>query len=95
VQEALTNVRKHAPGAAVSVTVHAGAQPGDEVVATVHDRPAAPSLAPAGAGSLAASGGGYGLEGMRERARGLGGTVNAGATDDGWLVELHLPGDRP
>jgi signal transduction histidine kinase len=33
VQEALPNVRKHAPGAAVSVAVHAGARPGDEVVA--------------------------------------------------------------
>jgi signal transduction histidine kinase len=93
VQEALTNVRKHAPGAAVSVAVHAGAQPGDEVVAVVEDRPTAPTLALA-AGPLAATGGGYGLVGMRERARGLGGTVSAGATDDGWRVELRLPGDR-
>jgi signal transduction histidine kinase len=93
VQEALTNVRKHAPGAAVSVAVHAGAQPGDEVVAVVEDRPTAPTLALA-PGPLAATGGGYGLVGMRERARGLGGTVSAGATDDGWRVELRLPGDR-
>lgn len=96
VQEALTNVRKHAPGAAVSVAVHAGAQAGDEVVVVVQDRPTAPSLAPgpAGSSSLAASGGGYGLEGMRERARGLGGTLSAGAAGaagDGWRVELHLP----
>ena len=94
VQEALTNVRKHAPGAAVSVTVHAGAQPGDEIVAVVEDRPTAPALARA-PGPLAATGGGYGLEGMRERARGLGGTVSAGATADGWRVELRLPGERP
>jgi signal transduction histidine kinase len=94
VQEALTNVRKHAPGAAVSVTVHAGTHPGDEVVVTVQDRPTAPSLSPAVAGSLAASGGGYGLEGMRERARGLGGTLSAGATAEGWCVELRLPGAR-
>ncbi len=94
VQEALTNVRKHAPGAAVSVTVHAGAQPGDEIVAVVEDRPTAPALARA-PGPLAATGGGYGLEGMRERARGLGGTVSAGATAAGWRVELRLPGERP
>ncbi|HYZ80876.1 MAG TPA: histidine kinase, partial [Solirubrobacteraceae bacterium] len=90
VQEALTNVRKHAPGAAVSVAVHAGTQPADEIVVLVDDRPAAPSLAPA-VGALAGSGGGYGLEGMRERARGLGGSVSAGATADGWRVELRLP----
>jgi signal transduction histidine kinase len=93
VQEALTNVRKHAPGAEVSVAVHAGAQAGDEVVVVVQDRPTAPSLArgQAGSSSLAATGGGYGLEGMRERARGLGGTLSAGAAGDGWRVELHLP----
>ena len=94
VQEALTNVRKHAPGAAVSVTVHAGAQPGDEILAVVEDRPTASALARA-PGPLAATGGGYGLEGMRERARGLGGTVSAGATAAGWRVELRLPGERP
>jgi signal transduction histidine kinase len=90
VQEALTNVRKHAPGAAVSVAVHAGTGSGEEIVVIVEDRPTAPSLA-SGATSLASSGGGYGLEGMRERARGLGGTVSAGAAGDGWRVELRLP----
>ncbi|MGZ6609377.1 MAG: sensor histidine kinase [Solirubrobacteraceae bacterium] len=93
VQEALTNVRKHAPGAAVSVAVHAGAHPGDEILVVIDDRPTAPSLAPANA-SLASSGGGYGLEGMRERARGLGGSVSAGAAGDGWRVELRLPAPR-
>jgi signal transduction histidine kinase len=93
VQEALTNVRKHAPAAAVSVAVHAGLQAGDEIVVEIRDRPTAPTLAqgPAGPSSLAGTGGGYGLEGMRERARGLGGTLSAGATDDGWRVELRLP----
>ncbi len=94
VQEALTNVRKHAPGAAVSVAIHAGAHAGDEIVVVVQDRPTAPSLATARAGSssLAATGGGYGVDGMRERARGLGGTLSAGANGDGWRVELRLPG---
>ena len=93
VQEALTNVRKHAPGAAVSVTVHAGVAPSDEIVAVVEDRPTATALIRArpGPSSLAATGGGYGLEGMRERARGLGGTLSAGAAGDGWRVELRLP----
>ncbi len=38
VQEALTNVRKHAPGADVSVAVHAGQNPDDQVVLLVQDR---------------------------------------------------------
>ena len=99
VQEALTNVRKHSPGAGVSVAVHAGEGPGEEVVLLVSDRPAGsdPASAPS---SLAGSGGGYGLPGMRERAQALGGTLSAGATGDGdadgdgdgWRVELWLPG---
>jgi len=30
---------------------------------------------------------------MRERARGLGGTLSAGPDGDGWRVELRLPGE--
>ena len=87
VQEALTNVRKHAPGAEVSVAVHAGVDPRDEMVAVVEDRPTAAELIRArpGPSSLAATGGGYGLEGMRERARGLGGTLERGR-DRRWLA---------
>jgi len=90
IQEALTNVRKHAPGADVSVAVHAGQNPGDDVVLLVQDRPPAsrPIQAP---GGLSNSGGGYGLQGMRERAALLGGTLDAGAAGDGWRVELRLP----
>jgi signal transduction histidine kinase len=95
VQEALTNVRKHAPGADVSVAVHAGQGPDDEVVLVVADRTPAghPAGRPDGARGhgLAASGGGYGLQGMRERAQLLGGTLSAGSVDDGWRVELRLP----
>ncbi len=90
VQEALTNARKHAPGAGVSVVVHAGEGPADEVVLTVDDHPQNPAPQ-RGADSVAATGGGYGLQGMRERAELLGGTVSAGASDDGWRVELRLP----
>jgi signal transduction histidine kinase len=89
VQEALTNVSKHAPGAGVSVSLHAGERPDEEVVVCVDDRPiengnAAPR-------PLATTGGGYGVQGMRERAQLLGGTLSAGAGPDGWHVELRLP----
>jgi signal transduction histidine kinase len=89
-QEALTNVRKHAPGADVSVAVHAGEHAGDDVVLLVEDRLTAGRGAPVPAG-LADSGGGYGLQGMRERAELLGGTLDARAADGGWRVELRLP----
>ena len=95
VQEALTNVHKHAPGAEVSVIVHAGDAPHDEVVLVVDDRPAAAETAVLSAApwaeGLAATGGGYGLKGMRERAELLGGTLSAGRADRGWRVELRLP----
>jgi signal transduction histidine kinase len=89
-QEALTNVRKHAPGADVSVAVHAGRDPSDDVVLLVRDTPdgATSSSAPS---ALAASGGGFGLRGMRERAEDLGGTLSAGSDGGGWRVELRLP----
>ena len=38
-QEALTNVRKHAPGAPVAVTLHAGEQAGQELVLTIDNQP--------------------------------------------------------
>ncbi len=87
VQEALTNVRKHAPGAGVSVAVHAGSDAGEQVVVVVDDDPGEGP----GAATLSATGGGYGLQGMRERAKLLGGSLSAGAADRGWRVELRLP----
>jgi signal transduction histidine kinase len=90
VQEALTNVRKHAPGARVSVAVHAGSRPGEELLVRVEDRVSAAVAARLPDG-LAASGGSYGLQGMRERAQLLGGSLQAGATGQGWCVELRLP----
>jgi signal transduction histidine kinase len=87
VQEALTNVRKHAPGAEVSVSVHAGA---DDVVVVVTDHADGASTQPT-LSDLAASGGGFGVRGMRERAEALGGTLSAGPVDGGWRVEMRLP----
>ncbi len=86
IQEALTNVRKHAPGAEVSVAVTVEAE---RVTVLVEDRIAVPATVQAGA--LADSGGGWGLPGMRERAVALGGTLSAGPTPSGWTVELQLP----
>lgn len=79
-QEALTNIRKHANPDHVSVTL---AYEGGDVGLAIQDF---------GAVTLAAPGcsGGYGLTGMRERAELLGGTLTAGPTDDGFLVELRV-----
>jgi signal transduction histidine kinase len=41
---------------------------------------------------LAATGGSYGLNGLTERAELLGGTLHAGPGQDGWVVELKVPG---
>jgi signal transduction histidine kinase len=93
-QEALTNTRKHAPGSDVSVELHAGELPGDDLVLVIDDRPGADAPR-AAAKPLAGVGGGYGLEGMRERAQLLGGMLSAGADGQGWRVELRLPAPEP
>jgi signal transduction histidine kinase len=89
-QESLTNVRKHARGSDVSVSLHVGREPGEDVVLVVANQNAS-SVQGAGPGGLAGTGGGFGLRGMRERAELLGGTLTAGANDSGWQVELRLP----
>jgi len=88
-QEALANARKHAPGAPVGMTLSFGAE-------TVGLRVAnGPPVADPAAGpveSLAATGGGYGLNGLTERAELQGGTLKAGPDGNGWVVELSVPG---
>ena len=91
VQEALTNVRKHAPGADVTVSV---AVVGEWIEALIEDRQAVPVLAGL-RNTLKSSGGGYGVRGMRERAQLLGGTLDTGDTEYGWRVELRLPLEKP
>lgn len=87
-QEALTNVRKHAPGARVSVRLDF--LDGDEVALEVRDSGGRTST-----GGLASSGGGYGLLGMRERAELLGGTLETGPCGGpegkGFVVRLRVP----
>ncbi|MET8944026.1 histidine kinase [Streptomyces sp. NPDC004542] len=82
VQEALTNVRKHAPGA--DATVHASYD-GDTVTVTVSNT--APVRPPVPLPSAH-----YGLVGLRQRAALLGGTVTSGPTcDGGYQLRLELP----
>ncbi|MEE1826400.1 histidine kinase [Streptomyces sp. BE20] len=84
-QEALTNVRKHAPGA--RCTVELRYLPGEVELEVRNGRPARGDVPP----ELAGSGGGYGLLGMRERAELLGGTLLAGRHEGGWRVLLRVP----
>ncbi|SDO43535.1 sensor histidine kinase [Lentzea jiangxiensis] len=79
VQEALTNVRKHAFDAtSVEVDVRLGASAVQlSVVDNGRTRPA--------------HSGGFGLVGMRERVHELGGRFFAGPTGEGWLVTAELP----
>ncbi len=82
VQEALTNARRHAPGAAVDVEVRYG---DGELRLLIRDNGPGPQPA--------APAGGHGLHGMRERAAAVGGELRAGATTvGGFLVEARLPG---
>jgi signal transduction histidine kinase len=81
-QEALTNIRKHAHADRVEIRLAyepSGTRLTIEDFGSCRDRPA-----PAG-------GTGYGLTGMRERAELLGGTLTAGRTGGGFLVELWVP----
>jgi signal transduction histidine kinase len=88
-QEALANARKHAPGAAVAVTLRFATQTAALRVANGAP-PDAPGASPGE--PLAATGGGYGLSGLTERAELLGGTLHAGPDGNGWVVELTVPG---
>lgn len=81
VQEALTNARRHAPGAAVDVELHY-----TEEALRLRIRDNGPG--PRGA----APSGGHGLTGMRERAAAVGGRLRTGTTEvGGFLVEASLP----
>jgi signal transduction histidine kinase len=79
-QEALTNVRRHAPGAAVEVELEYAA---DALRLRVRDH---------GPGAASPDPDGHGLLGMRERAIMVGGTLTAGSAEGGgFVVEATLP----
>ncbi|MFE0701851.1 sensor histidine kinase [Streptomyces sp. NPDC058872] len=85
VQEALSNVLRHAPGAPAKVEVsHVLGGLGLRVVNGPARGPAEPS-----------PGAGHGIAGMRERVTMLGGEMTAGATDDGgYEVTAFVPVGR-
>ncbi|MFD7706007.1 sensor histidine kinase [Streptomyces sp. NPDC059785] len=82
VQEALTNVRKHAPGATATVRIrHRDGVVRTTVGNTAPTRPALPLPSAH-----------HGLAGLRQRAELLGGTVTSGPTEDGgYELRLDLP----
>jgi signal transduction histidine kinase len=83
VQEALTNARRHAPGAAVDVEIRHSR---DTLRVRIRDN--GPGAPPGGHPARA----GHGLLGMRERAATVGGSVRTGpAAGGGFLVEARLP----
>lgn len=82
IQEALTNIRKHAPGASAVIDIH---RPGRGLDITVTN------TAPTRIG-LALPSSHQGLIGLRERAEILGGTFTSGPTPDGgYTLHVHLP----
>lgn len=81
-QEALSNVRKHAPGAPVHVRLRHEDGHTELDVTDVTGEPA-PGRPPDQ---------GYGLIGMAERAELIGARLEAGPTADGWRVTLRLAG---
>ncbi|MGW6935842.1 sensor histidine kinase [Lentzea sp. NPDC054927] len=85
VQEALTNIRKHAVGASATVLIDAHEE--DVLVEVRNTAASSPS-------STLPSGG-HGLVGLRERATLLGGEFSAGPTDEGgFLVSASFPKQR-
>jgi signal transduction histidine kinase len=82
-QEALTNVMKHAPGARAEMRLDYS----DKEVGISISNPTSTN----GDAALASTGGGYGIQGIRERVLLLGGNVKAGPTPDGWTVSAEVP----
>ncbi|MFD3698239.1 sensor histidine kinase [Streptomyces sp. NPDC058646] len=101
VQEALTNVARHAPGRRATVAVRYGPE---RTEVTVTDEPPPGAAAPAGpprAGpggpsdlggpAVTGAGHGFGLIGLDERVRLAGGTFAAGPEGSGFAVRATLP----
>jgi signal transduction histidine kinase len=86
-QEAMTNVRKHAPGAGVEMALRY--EPAEVTLSVANGG------APQGvARPLSGTGGGYGLTGLRERAELAGGAFAAGPDGPGgagWRVDVRIP----
>ncbi|MFD0662236.1 sensor histidine kinase [Thermocatellispora tengchongensis] len=85
VQEALTNARRHAPGAAVDVELH---YTGEDLRVSIRDNGPGPAARPGP--------GGHGLAGMRERACAVGGELTTGPPPAGasWSRPTCPPATR-
>ncbi|MDR6321995.1 sensor histidine kinase [Actinoplanes couchii] len=87
VQEALSNVIRHAPTAATDVSINAD---GAALHVSVRNDP--PTARPGPPVVSSADQGGQGLRGMRERVTALGGRLTTRPTDDGgFLVDATIP----
>ncbi|MGU3645119.1 sensor histidine kinase [Microbacterium sp. C23T] len=82
VQESLANCLRHAAGAAVDVVLES--QHG-EVRVRIESRGGRPAT------GVPMPGTGWGLELLQERARALGGAMEAGPSDAGWSVRATIP----
>ena len=82
IQEGLANVQRHNGAVPTEVRL---AVDGDELLAQVRNA--------AGRGPRASRGrgGGHGLAGIRERVQLLGGSLEAGASEHGWLLRAVVP----
>jgi len=80
-EEALTNVARYAPSGCATVTVRYG--PARTTLSVDNGASDTPPLQGMGSGR--------GLQGLRERIERAGGTMSAGATPDGWRVEIEVP----
>ena len=82
-QEALANAARHAPRARTTLAIEASSDGARLVAETTGPTLARPRSEPDGHG--------YGVVGMRERAKALGGQLTAGPTPEGWRVSCRLP----
>lgn len=85
-QESLANVAKHAP--ASKTTVYLKTSPSTALLSVTNELPVAVPAA-------AATSGGRGLAGMRQRIELLGGVVQAGPSYQGWSVRAEIPLTNP
>ncbi|WP_250009747.1 histidine kinase [Actinoplanes sp. M2I2] len=85
IQESLSNVIRHAPGARTLINIDLEGR--DLVLSVVNEAASGPAEPMEASGST-----GHGLTGMRERVRQVGGTLQTGARDEGgYRVTARLP----
>ncbi|MFH9419371.1 sensor histidine kinase [Streptomyces sp. NPDC017529] len=89
VVEALTNIRRHAPDAALATVTVGPAGEADGPAVAIHvtnDTPPRPGASPLGRRDR-----GQGLIHLTERVQALGGSLDAGPYENGWRLTVILP----